>query len=429
MERDGKQSALGGYVPSLAAGNHVVNGHPEEFTFQPPTPSIKHSVLRGDGTLWTLDANDTDVKWHSVSRPPTRAECWTHSDRFQSYQNPSPEMLNLISANNDKNKQRQRAIVLRLSSGQPWNEHFIWFVRSLVMEAGHLAGWDVIILNHLDAAPGTKEREEYLSRIPEEFWSLLQTFSTAELHSYLSTDKKKAAFKSVYEHNHTPLQRFMSLEENKHYEFIYSVESDVRLIGRWDQFLADVDNEYEFHLRHKGEDQTMPPDWPDLVSFQAIRRPKDDWMWLTNTPEEKACVKRFGKANVRASVGPVWGWSRRLVEAMDAYNTDHVRTLTSKAVGEAKRDGGDLEKGINCYYEYFAPSVAYARNLTTFFYQHPLYCPGRNSPSDRHSLKPEERGRNDPRLVQIDKVAVGCTVSLLSPLDCFLSMVLVMIGC
>ncbi|EWC46957.1 hypothetical protein DRE_03719 [Drechslerella stenobrocha 248] len=65
-------------------------------------------------------------------------------------------------------------------------------------------------------------------------------------------------------------------------------------------------------------------------------------------------------------------------------------------------------EGVNCYYEYFAPSVAFKEDLTTFFYQHPLYCPGRASPI-KESLAREELGRNDPRMVQLGKIATGCT--------------------
>ncbi|KAF3308190.1 hypothetical protein TWF173_001658 [Orbilia oligospora] len=345
------------------------------FHFNPPEASIQHSVIRGDGVAWTMDKNTT---WHLLGRPPSRSECWTYKDRFSAYEILSPEMSYIIS-NNNQNKNK-KAIILRLGENQVWRSPFISYVRSLVMEAGYLAGYDIIIYIHLDLA--NEKKATWLEKIPQEFKSLVQTFSTQDLREWIPG---KAVFKNVYEQNHTPIQMFM--RKNRKYDFVYSIENDVRLIGRWDTFLNDVDTEYSFHRKRKHEDQDMPV-IPDLVSFQTIRRPRVQWPWFQ---KEHACLKRFGgKANTRSSLGVVWGWSRRLIDSMTQYN----------------------EEGINCYFEYFAPSVAYQQNLTTFFYQHPLYCPEGAKP-DRHSLNLTDFGKNDPKLVQLDKVAVGCSVSLL----------------
>ncbi|KAK6513477.1 hypothetical protein TWF281_005101 [Arthrobotrys megalospora] len=175
----------------------------------------------------------------------------------------------------------------------------------------------------------------------------------------------------------------MFMANNAKYDFVYSVESGFRLIGRWDTLLTDVDAEYSFHRKHKNDDQDMPV-IPDLVSFQSIRRPRDQWPWFQ---AEHACLERFGrKASTRASLGVVWGWSRRLIDWMTRYN----------------------EEGINCHFEYFAPSIAYQQNLTAFFYQHPLYCLNEAKP-DRDSLNHADSGKNDPKLVQVDNVASGCS--------------------
>ncbi|EPS43380.1 hypothetical protein H072_2612 [Dactylellina haptotyla CBS 200.50] len=341
------------------------------FYFDPPEPSIKHSVVRGDGVVWTMDNH---TLWRSVGRHPSRPECWTYKDRFGAYENASPEMSAAISTNNKAGN--KKAMILRLGPGQVWRSQFVTYVRSLVIEAGYLAGYDIIIYIHLDLT-GT-EKKTWLSRIPQEFKPLVQTFSTQDLKRWLP---KNTPFKNVYESNHTPIQMFMAKNEN--YDFVYSVEGDVRLIGRWDTFLADVDNEYSFHCKHQQQDQDMP-EIPDLLSFQVIRRPRVQWPWFEKAD---ACLKRFGgKENTRSSVGPVWGWSRRLLDAMTEYNKD----------------------GINCYFEYFAPTIAYQQNLTSFFYQHPIYCPTTTGP-ERHTLELVDLGKNDPRLVQLEKVAVGCS--------------------
>ncbi|KAF3085638.1 hypothetical protein TWF569_008368 [Orbilia oligospora] len=345
------------------------------FRFQPPEASVQHSVVRGDKIVWT---NDNGTVWQSVGRDPNRPECWTYEDRFGIYKQLSPEISKIIS-NNNKNSKNRRAVVLRLGGNQAWKSHFIWHVRSLVMEAGHLAGYDVIISVHLDMSQ--EKKEVWLKKVPEELRPLVQTFSTQDLKNWIP---KPAEFKNVYEQNHTPVQMFMA--QNPKYDFIYTVENDVRLIGRWDTFLADVDAEYAFHRKHQEKDQNMS-DIPDLVTFQSVRRPRGDWPWL-KADSEKECIKKFGgMENIRSSLGVVWGWSRKLTDSITQFNKD----------------------GLNCYFEYFAPSAAYHQDLTTFFYQHPLYCPNRPSPSERHSMAPKDLGKNDPRLVQYDKVAVGCT--------------------
>ncbi|KAK6534235.1 hypothetical protein TWF281_005566 [Arthrobotrys megalospora] len=355
--------------------------HKDPPSFNLPTASVQHSVIRGDLIAWT---NDKETVWQSVGRHPNRAQCWTFEDRFGPYKSLSAEATSLISNNNKRRSTNKRAIVLRLGGNQAWNSQFKLHVRALVLEAGYSGGYDVFIYIHLDLEG--EKKSEWLERIPQEFLPLVKTFSTKDLRNWLP---KKAApmFENVFKHNHVPIQKFMA--DNLQYEFVYSIENDVRLIGRWDEFLADVDAEYAFHRKHQREDQDLSS-IPDLVTFESVRRPRKDWPWLKSADK---CIKHFGgKENIRSSLGVMWGWSRRLIDTLKRYN----------------------EEGINCYYEFFAPSAAYRENLTTFFYQHPLYCPNRPSPSERINLVEEDLGKNDPKLVQFNKVAVGCTTAGIS---------------
>ncbi|KAJ6258197.1 hypothetical protein Dda_7116 [Drechslerella dactyloides] len=356
------------------------NDDEDPTVFEPPVASVRHSVIRGDNVAWTNDENAT---WYSISRHSNRGECWTYNDRFGAYQNLSPAMSAAISAavsgNNNVNKSN-RAVILRMGSNQQWGPQFTLHARALVLEAGYLAKYDVVILTHLDMDDGAKAT--WMQRVPEEFRPLVQTFSTKQVREWLP---RAAKFKSIFDQNHLVIQMFMA--QNPKYEFAYSVEADARLIGRWDVFLDDVDLEYAYHRKFKEPDQEMPA-VPDLVTFESPRRPSDAWPWL-----EKDCVKHFrGMDNIRASLGVVWGWSRRMTDEMTRLN----------------------EIGVNCYYEYFAPSTAYRQNLTTFFYQHPLYCP-HTKPSERNSMTKEQMGKNDPRGVQHEKVAVGCTYFFVNP--------------
>ncbi|KAF3927191.1 hypothetical protein ABW20_dc0103958 [Dactylellina cionopaga] len=90
-------------------------------------------------------------------------------------------------------------------------------------------------------------KASWLKKIPKEFLPLVQTFSSKKLKDWMPG---KAVFKNVYEHNHTPVQMFMA--ENK--------------------------------------DQNMPV-IPDLVTFESLRRPKDDWEWFKTTDR---CLRHFG---------------------------------------------------------------------------------------------------------------------------------------
>ncbi|KAJ6263303.1 hypothetical protein Dda_1866 [Drechslerella dactyloides] len=352
------------------------NDDEDPTVFEPPMASIRHSVIRGDDAAWTNDENTT---WYSVGRHPNRGECWTYEDRFSAYKDPSPVMSAAISDNNNVNKSK-RAVLLRMGSNQEWGEQFTLHARALVLEAGYLGKYDIVILTHLEMDDGAKAT--WMQRVPEELRPLVQTFTSKQVREWLP---RSAKFKSIFDQNHLVVQMFMA--QNPKYEFVYSVEADARLIGRWDVFLDDIDLEYAYHRKLKAPDQEMPA-IPDLVTFESLRRPRDAWPWL-----EKECVEHFqGIENIRASLGIVWGWSRRMTDEMTRLN----------------------EKGINCYFEYFAPSTAYQQNLTTFFYQHPLYCP-RTTPSSRNTMKKEQLGKNDPRSVQHEKVAVGCTYYFVNP--------------
>ncbi|KAK6339369.1 hypothetical protein TWF718_008789 [Orbilia javanica] len=347
--------------------------------FSPPTPEIERPCIRdGDNILITGVENGT--KWHSVGRPPGRKDCWSYTSRFKPYTSPSQEVLDLISNNNKPTN--NRALIVRLAVGHPWKKEFNLHARSVVLEAG-AANYDVIFLVHSDLK--LAERRKWMKEhVPREFRNLTKTFSTKDVKNWLKSIGP-APFKNIMEHNHLALQMFVT--KNTQYDFIYSIESDVRLIGRWDEFLNDIDEEYKSHRERQGSDQDMP-ETPDLVTFEAQKRPGENWLWF-----DDKCLEDFGgREDLRTSIGPMWGWSRRLIEKLNEYNAN----------------------GVNCYYEYFAPTIAYKEALTTFFYQHPLYCSNK-SPSGRHSLKLEELGKNDPRTVQYDKVATGCTYFFVNP--------------
>ncbi|KAJ6255794.1 hypothetical protein Dda_9475 [Drechslerella dactyloides] len=177
------------------------NDDEDPTVFEPPVASVRHSVIRGDNVAWTNDENAT---WYSISRHSNRGECWTYNDRFGAYQNLSPAMSAAISAaisgNNNVNKSN-RAVILCMGSNQQWGPQFTLYARALVLEAGYLAKYDVVILTHLDMDDAAKAM--WMQRVPEEFRPLVQTFLTKQ----------------------------MFMVQNPKYEFAYSVEADACLIG------------------------------------------------------------------------------------------------------------------------------------------------------------------------------------------------------
>ncbi|EWC46958.1 hypothetical protein DRE_03720 [Drechslerella stenobrocha 248] len=230
---------IGGVLPTIPLSHreainqkHTFISHGDDGLFDPPEASIQHNAIRGDNVAWTMDGSTT---WHSVSRPPNRPECWSYDDRFSAYKLPSAAMQTIISTNNQRTKNSTRAIVLRLGPKHAWGPQFTYHARALVMEAGYLAGYSVFILTHLDGNTA--------SPAPRRSGSVARP----------GTQRPAA---DTLEHNHVPIQMFMS--RNPQYEFAYTVESDVRLVGRWDVFLGDVDREYAVHRARRDADQNMP---------------------------------------------------------------------------------------------------------------------------------------------------------------------------
>lgn len=61
---------------------------------------------------------------------------------------------------------------------------------------------------------------------------------------------------------------------------------------------------------------------------------------------------------------------------------------------------------INCHSDYFAPTVAAYKGLTTFFFQHPLYAPEQAATAKANALV----SGNDAVTIQKDGVSLDYTV-------------------
>ncbi|KAK6362781.1 hypothetical protein TWF730_000236 [Orbilia blumenaviensis] len=345
-------------------------------------PSVKFNVVRGDNVVLgrkSKSPGQSFKTWFSIGRKPS-AGCWSYRDRFGKYLDPVPRFLRTLGVVNDCNKDWKRALVVHMAKGQSWNQHFMHHLSALIAEAGWVAEFHVYLLVYVDGDKAAQK--DYVNHvIPEGLRPLAITFNSDDLKTYLG---KNVAFDKYENNMHVAVQMFM--RDYSMYEFVYFVNAHTRLMGRWDTLLKSVDEEYAFHRELKDDGKELP-ERPDLVTFDVTREPEGDWDAL-----EPACVNYFksGDSNrkvvMRRSLSAVGGYSRRMVEALAAVNMQN----------------------INCHSEYFAPTVAAHKNLTTFFYQHPLYTAEEAAASNATTAK---IAANDAITVQQEKVAFDLSYS------------------
>ncbi|KAF3202141.1 hypothetical protein TWF192_004858 [Orbilia oligospora] len=344
-------------------------------------PSVKFNVVRGDNVVLgrrSKSAGQPFKKWFSVGRKPSTG-CWTYDDRLGKYSSPVPRFSRTLGVINDCNPQWKRALVVHMAKGQSWNQHFLHHLTAIIAEAGWVAEFHIYLLVHVDGDKAAQK--DYVDHaIPEGLRPLAITFNSDDLKTYLGED---VPFDKYENNMHVAVQRFM--RDYSKYEFVYFINAHTRLMGRWDTLLKSVDEEYAFHRELTDEGNGMP-ERPDLVTFDVTREPEEKWDVL-----EPTCLEFFKggeneKAKVRRSLSAVGGYSRRMVEALAAVN---------------------MQK-INCHSEYFAPTVAAHKNLTTFFYQHPLYTTEEAAASNATTAKVST---NDAITVQQEKVAFDLSYS------------------
>ncbi|KAF3916807.1 hypothetical protein ABW20_dc0108822 [Dactylellina cionopaga] len=344
-------------------------------------PSISFNVVRGDNLVLGRKSKlpgKTFKTWYSVSRKPSSG-CWTYNDRFGKYMSSVLRFLRTLGSVNECNEGWKRALVVHMQKGQTWNNHFTHHLSSIIAEGGWVAGYHVYLLVFVDGDKATQEA--YVKDvIPEAFRPLAITFNNDELKAYLGKD---VPFDKWETNNHVATQKFM--HDYPAYEFVYFMNSHTRLMGRWDTLLKSVDEEYAFHKELSGDSQKLGK-FPDLVTFDVTREPDEKWDALEWTCLQffQAGEKQTGK--VRRSLSAFGGFSRRMVDALAEVN----------------------KKMINCNSEYFPPTVAAHKDLTTFFYQHPLYTTEASASSNSTSAKVAE---NDAITVQQEKVAFDLSYS------------------
>lgn len=284
---------------------------------------------------------DENRQWTVLSRMPV-PECWTVSDRYRPYVHMDSDILTHINQFTPKTK---TCFVLRLSArdfedGSLSTPESILFLRSLIIEVAWIKGYDFKILIHLtnDTPLNWLKTLDF----PKEYKKLVVLFHTSDVQKnynmtnllFKPTSSDDGSFIGYY--NHIATEWFA--KKYTQYDFFWVAEFDLRLIGRWDQFFDLVENEYK-SLRNPH----LNPEYPDLALFQAPYQPNE------NDPFSLNCF--FPKDEQRKGIGILYGWSRRLVDAMKPY----------------------IDKSENCYFELFMQSLAYRENLTTFYHDHSVF--------------------------------------------------------
>lgn len=275
------------------------------------------------GRLWSSDSRT----WIGENSP-SHGSCYTVKDRFKQYANLKPADIARISSYSHKS---DVVFLYRLSSYDFESDHLstdeFWLhLRAMVLELVWKKMLDFRLLIHLDF-PEHQWNNWIATHIPPEYHPLVEIV-TSEMAGLASNVTFSASF---YNHNMT----YWYADTHPEYSFFWTAEYDVRVIGRWDLFLNQVDQ----IAVNCGD---VEPYKFDFVVFDVPTEP--DPSFLTGNCNIEARFWRMQSSMLN-------GWSRNLVDSMKSY----------------------LQKSQNCYIDIFPSTVAYAENLTTLFASTPVY--------------------------------------------------------
>lgn len=271
-------------------------------------------------------------------------ECWTYEDRFRNYEiMPSRYSLhnkcNRVSrAAADISDRSRSVLVVRVSGSQNWTQDMILSIRALVAEVGWRQRMDVFILQHLEADIDSQNTSV---SIPHEFEPYTLHLSMDDImveyeQSVIEPIANPPMNISVMaQYNHMAETYFMRMYPQ--YDFAWFVESDVRLIGRWDTFLNHVDL---IMKRKVPRDKTV-----DLVSFTPSYKADRSWLWANS-------MMKFPLSELTMSLLQVHRVSRALIQEMHEHHL----------------------AGNNAYFEGFMPTVATMAGLNKFIYANPVFA-------------------------------------------------------
>ncbi|KAI9011034.1 hypothetical protein BC832DRAFT_590293 [Gaertneriomyces semiglobifer] len=216
------------------------------------------------------------------------------------------------------------AVLVRTSQHDEFTPDLVLHLRSILADSDENTATFLVVHVEGDEAAQT---EWIRKTVPSEFQNIVMTFNTEILRSRYPT------FESVPVHNH--VVNVLFADKFPQFDFMWIMEADVRLIGKWKTFLGAS---MEYAIKEaKG--------LPDLVSFDKICVTEPDWWWREN------CAPHWPLEETSHGLLVLAGWSRKLMDAM--------------------RDS--MVRGVNCYFEAFPPTIARHNGLSTVYVPHPIY--------------------------------------------------------
>lgn len=295
---------------------------------------------------------------YSLSQSQTLSSktCWSSQDRYGLFAHPVDGSLNACNAL--LSPKDRTAIVLRLEPTNLFTDDAVQNLRALIVEAGWFHGFDVILLQHVDANAYDE------GRIPAEFRDLLVNFRADQVFDgYPQETEAKSkidraglryegedGFRYVSTFYHFPQTWFFRV--HKEYRFAYFLDSHVRHTGNYGDLFGllkrsigegDVlttEEEKAEGREKRSTDSTTTT--TDLVTLDPMEVTRPSVLWdhaFTHLPESYYRAKFI-----------VHGMSRRFAAAMNET----------------------LWEGVNAPHDGFLPAVAVKHGLSVAMLAHPV---------------------------------------------------------
>lgn len=274
--------------------------------------------------------------WIGANKLLRNGDCWTYKDRFDRYLS----MPKRYFLHNECNRiQRTRsvprtAIVIRVGESTIWSQDLKLSIRAMVSELGWKLGMDVFVLQHVAV------HKSRTSNLPSEFEAFTMQFTMNELVTdYNATiiepiPNPPMKIPIISQFNHMAETYFM--RKFPEYEFAWFVENDVRLTGRWDLFLEDVE---------AAMNATMLTRTTDLITFTPSYKVNRTWLWANS-------LAAFPLEALTMTLLQLHRISRGLAMKM------HESHLA----------------GRNAYFEGYVSTVATMNNMTKLVFANPVFA-------------------------------------------------------
>lgn len=221
-----------------------------------------------------------------------------------------------------------KAIIVKVVWQYSYSPDFFWFVRSLIHET---PGYHVYMLLHTSTA-----RHPQKVHVPAEFADIAIVVDELDLQRMFP----RHFVDGWYHGDYAAFYFWQLIGRKRKYEFLWSLEGDVRYVGKsWGAFL---DSSWKYAVEQQHPLDTLP----DYVTYYPSCRPKATWGWVNSTFDWGVSLLDKRYAHIMVS-----GMSPRILNS--------AIHLTSQ--------------NVSAYAELFLPTVAVLYNFKTAWVKHSLY--------------------------------------------------------